>query len=105
MQTQSAQSEKPSAKTWTIATVPWISAFLVPFLLTFLLFLNHEKDEAYGEIQRTHTMLGQETCQPGDDKKAWQSAFDSSTFFATPVGLVALGGYGCYVLWRKRKRA
>lgn len=104
MQTQSAQSHGSSAKTWNTSLVHWFIAFLLPFVLTFALLLIHEKDEAYGEIQRTHTMLAQETCQPADDWKAWQSAVDSSAVFATPAGLLGLAGYGCYVVFRKLRR-
>lgn len=78
-----------------------VIAFVVPFLLTVAVLVHHEKEQAYEEIQRTHTTLGQATGQLDDDKKAWKGAIDSSLLLATPVGLIGLGIFGCFVMGKK----
>lgn len=86
------------------ALLHWCLAFFIPFLLVFCLLINREKNLAYDDIQRDRPMLGQETCQPGDDLEAWKSGAVFTTLLATPVGLLGLGAYGCYVLCQRLAR-
>lgn len=88
-------------KPWVKIVIPFLIALIVPFTVAFILLVNHEKEQAYEEIQRTHTTLGEATNQTDDDKKAWKSAIDSSALFATPVGLIGLGSYGCFLICKK----
>lgn len=79
-------------------------AFFIPFAITFGLLVTHEKNRAYENLQRDRPMLGQETCQPGDELEAWKSGAIFTVILALPIGLIGLGGYGCFVLSKKLLR-
>lgn len=92
-----------SAKSFRTGLVRWCLAFLIPFLITFGLLVTHEKNRALDDIERNRP-FGQTLGLPRDEIEAWKSGALFTVFLATPVGLLGLGGYGCYVGCRKLAR-
>ena len=104
MQTSNLQSAGIPRASWKKTALHWCMAFFIPFAITFGLLVTHEKNRAYENLQRDRPMLGQETCQPGDELEAWKSGAIFTVILALPIGLIGLGGYGCFVLSKKLLR-
>jgi hypothetical protein len=96
MQVENAQTPHQPGHRWQKSLLRWCMAFFIPFLIAFGLLVSHEQNKAYDDIQRNR-MFGEIQGQPGDDKEAWKMATVFTAVIATPVGLLGLGGYGCFI--------
>lgn len=81
----------------------WCLAFLIPFLIAFALLVNHQKNLALDDLQRS-PQLGQIMNQPGEELEAWKMGAKFTAVLATPVGLLGVFVYGSYLLISKLRR-
>ena len=90
-----------SIKSICVALVPWVLAFVVPFVSTVALLFEHQRRISMWDLQRDRVMLEQPESQPGDEEAARESAVRFSSLLAVPVGFVGLGVYGTFLAGRK----
>ena len=79
-------------------------SFGIPFLITFLLLVNHEKNIALDDLHRS-PQLGQILNGPRDEIESWKMGAALSALMATPAGLLGLSGYGIFLLIGSRRRS
>jgi hypothetical protein len=81
--------------------MPWMLAFLVPFVVTFAALFEHERVGSLCDIERDRITMEQPLGQPKDEEAARKSAALMSSIISLPVGLVGLGVYGMFLTGRK----
>lgn len=90
---QNISAKKP----WFQRYRGWLIAFFAPFVIIGSYTVFERYDIAQDDIQRTRSMMGETTHQPGDDIEALQIALLFTAINGTVSGGIGVISYACFL--------